>query len=179
MSIKTHIVYEAPSSVVSRDTISFEKHNRLMTQRRRNAAKRALKKSPLFAVVEIKDKFGLSEYNEDDLLEDARRRTKKKSIRKIKSPITRQGRYSLMQHHLIQYKLTKEVAHLEKAQGLRNRMFKPYEVQFKLKDGSLQSYTFPSVYPVSLIQKIASIKFSDLEDLDSQIEVILKHVNYR
>lgn len=170
------IIYQQPTQK-DVQAIDLEKLRKMHIQRRRNHAKRLLKRFPLFGVEFMQERYDLKGYGWYDFLEDSKRRTKKrKGNRKKKSPLIRQGRYPLMQKALSQYRLTGEVEHLQKAQKLRNLLYYPWRIQYKL-NGVAKDYFFPSTYSYILIKKLASIQFKNWKELEEKQEPMLRYAH--
>lgn len=154
------------SKPIDRETISLEQWQVKRERRRKRVAKRMAKRFPLFAVQFVSEEFKgyTTEQFESDI---ANAKLPKK--RKGKSPMKRQGRYPIMQKALIDYSLTGEQKYLLEAQRLRKRMFKPFEIEYRLKKERRRMY-FPSTSSYKLILELTAIKFTTWEELDEILE---------
>jgi hypothetical protein len=159
-------------SIINHTPYDFQTLNLVKWQKcqegiRKKRAKWHYKKFPAFAVEMMREKY--PNYTYADLINDIKPSTKKKKPgRKGKSPLKRQGRYPLFEKAMMNYYRTKEQHYLEEAQRLRNRMFLPFLIQFRLKKEGMD-YTFPSTTPFRRIQELMAIKFSSWEELDEKI----------
>jgi len=137
-----------------------------MDMRREGVAKRMAKRFPLFAVEFMQKEFNgyTTEQFESDI---AKARLPKK--RKGKSPMKRQGRYPVMQKALMNYHLTGEQKYLLEAQRLRKRLFKPFEIEYRLKK-ERRRMCFPSTSSFKLMKELTEIKFTSWEELDEILE---------
>jgi hypothetical protein len=171
----TRIIINTPATVYQDQphTISLIKVIKRNKARRRRVAKRLAKRCPLFAVAEMQTEF--PGYTQDQFIADIQpSKYKSKSKRKPKSPLIRQGRYTLYQAALSRYNNTKNPDDLRTAQGLRDRLYKPFIIIFKHHNSEYSNITLPSTTSIKVINSLASIKFTDAADLESQIEAILK-----
>lgn len=156
---------------------TIEQHQKRRIMRRRRVAKRLAKRFPLFAVEMMQAEFPGYTYEmfEADL---SRKSRKEKSIRHIKSPLKRQGRYPLLQKAMTNYRLTGDVEFLAEAQRWRNRLYLPFEVWFKLGKET-KVVTLPSTASLQLIERLSKITFKSWEEWDEQYNEIMKwsHIN--
>jgi hypothetical protein len=171
MSTIQHI---APT-VTTRDheAISFHEILRRRIQRRRRVAKRLSKRFPLFAVEMMQDEFPGYTY-EEYLLDIMPSKRKYKSIRHPKSQLKRQGRYELYLKALNQWHNTKDVSALVQAQYLRNRLFLPFELVWKIA-GVERWLTLPSTTPYKMVQESAQVKAATMEELDMKLKEKLRY----
>jgi hypothetical protein len=156
-------------------TITIQQFQKKREQRRRRVAMRQLKRFPLFAVEIMQDEF--PNYDYDTFVLDVTWKTRKsKKVRKTKSPLKLQGRYPLMSKALSNYAVTKDVRYLQEAQSLRNRLYLPFEVVFKL--GKEQRIVaFNSTTSVSLIYDLGKITFQTWEQLDDILKEKLRYAH--
>lgn len=155
------------------DIITIDQIVKKKAQRRRRVAKRMYKRFPLFAAEFMQDEF--PGYQADMLFEDARRRTKKQPSKfKKKSPMKRQGRYPLMIKELSDYDWSKDIKHLLKAQRLRNLLFQPWRIEYRL-GREAKEYRFPSEASFIIIKELASLKFKTWAELDEKIKDITRY----
>jgi hypothetical protein len=165
MEIVIQQPYVAPKQT---QIITIEQWQKKRVQRRRRVAKRMLKRFPLFAVEEMHKEFPT--YDLDTFITDVTRKTRKgKSFHRIKSPMVRQGRYWEMQKMLSEYNMTGNVEFLYKAQKLRNNMYLPFEIDYRLKR-EVTTMSFPSYCPLSMIRDLTAIKFTSWEELETIIK---------
>lgn len=121
------------------------------------------KKYPLFALEFMQEEFPNIDYETWEHDVSTKKPSKKK---KGKSQMKRQGRYPLYQKALTEYKFSKKLEDLQKAQDIRNRMFKDFLFLFTLK-GEKKTYRLPSTASLRLVKKLASIKgYKTWEQLD-------------
>lgn len=160
---------------VDEQAITLEQVIKRREQRRRRVAKRMCKRFPLFAVEFMQTEF--PGYGYDDFVTDVTRKTRKrKSKRKAKSPLKRQGRYPLYQKALTQYMLTKDQEYLEEAQRWRDKLYLPFEVVYML-NGDKVKETYPSTTSLNIIQSLAAIKFSTWDELETKKTEILRYAH--
>lgn len=165
----------SPQQTIDEQAISFEQMVKRYEQRRRRVAKRMYKRCPLFAVEFMQNEF--PGYDQVLFMKDISRKTRKrKSQRKVKSPLKRQGRYPLFSKAMINYSLTKDQKHLEEAQRWRDRLYLPLEVVFML-NGEKKTYTYPSTTSLRIIQKLAAIKFLTWNELEVKKAKILEYAH--
>jgi hypothetical protein len=108
---------------------------RLDNIRRMRRARRLYKQSPVFAYWLMVAQY--PDYTHAQFCEDLRRRSKPKK-RQGKSPLTRYGRFRLMEKLLQEYRLTGEAGALEKAMQLRRNMTKPYRMLVRLNGQAIE-----------------------------------------
>jgi hypothetical protein len=145
-------------------------------QRRRRVAKRMAKRCPLFAVEMMLPEF--PEYTIETFEADINRKTRKsKSHRRIKSPMTQQGRYPLFRKAMSNYSITKERHFLEKAQQLRNQMYLPFKLAFGIGKGkSPIEWHFPSSTSLDMIESLKKINdYSTADELKAKIQKCLNN----
>jgi hypothetical protein len=167
-------VIEAPIIIrQAKNTISLAEYQKKRQQRRRRVAKRQAKRFPLFAVEFMKDEF--PNYDYETFVDDVRSGKAKKK-KKGKSPMKRQGRYEMYRSAMSNYYLYKEVHYLEEAQKIRNRMYLPFIIEYRLK-GEVWTYTFPSTTSMATIKSMASIKFTSWDELKSIIDEKMRYIH--
>lgn len=149
-----------------RDAVSLEQWLVKRERRRKRVAKRMAKRFPLFAVQIMKEEF--KDYNYEQFEADlAGKKLPKK--RRAKSPMVRQGRYLAMKKALANYRQTKEVKYLIEAKRLRERMFQPYQIEFRLGK-ERRRMQFPSTTSIRLMRELVQISFSSWQELESILE---------
>jgi len=124
------------------------------------------KRFPLFAVEFMADEFPdyTLEQFENDL--EGKKLPKK---RKGKSPMHRQGRYLPMRKALADYRLTGEMKYLLEAKRLRERMFQPYQLEYRIGK-ERRRMQFPSTTSMRLMRELVEIQFSSWEELEKILE---------
>lgn len=151
---------------------TIEQYEKRRIMRRRRVAKRLAKRFPMFAVEMMQNEFPGYTYEEFEA--DISRKTKKgKSIRHVKSPLKRQGRYPLYAKAMAEYQITKDQKFLEEAQKWRNRLYLPFEVWFRL-NGETKVVTLHSTTSLTIVEKLGQIKFSSWEQWQQQYDEIMK-----
>lgn len=152
--------------------VSLERWLKNQTIQRKNMARRLNRKYPLFAIEMMREKY--PDYNEEQFKEDTRIKKKGKSMRKVKSPLKRQGRWPLFEKAMLNFYATKDQKYLEEAQRLRSRMFLPFGIELRLgKMGKW--YEFPSTTEFRIIKEISAIKFTSWEEADEKMNKILRY----
>lgn len=149
-----------------RQDISLEKWLKKREQRRKRVAKRMALRFPLFAVEFTREEF--PQYTQDQFQSDIEGKKLPKK-RKGKSPLKRMGRYRAMRDAITEYRITGDIEHLRRAQQLRNRMFQPYEIDYRLgKERKIVRLAAETDY--KKIVELANIKFSSWKELDEILE---------
>lgn len=158
---------------VDTQIITIEQYKKRREQRRRRVAKRMLKRFPLFAIEEMRAEFPF--YDMNTFIADVTRKTRKsKSFRNPKSPCTQMGRYMEMEKKLSDYHRTKDIRFLQKAQKLRDNLFKPYRIIFKLNGKPVLEQTLPPTMDFNSVKQLSEIKFSSLDELNFILDEKLK-----
>lgn len=171
-----HIVISAPYQEDYSDVISIGEYDKKRQSRRKRVSRRMAKKYPLFALEFMKEEFPEMDY--DTWEEDVITRKKSKSKRKSKSPMQRQGRYPLFQKAMNEYRFSKDLKDLEKAQQLRDRMFKDFLFVFTLGNEK-KTYRLPSTASLGLVKRISSIKgYKTWEELEERWAEITRYEQF-
>lgn len=163
--IEATYAYEADSQA-----ISLEEWRKKKERRRKRVAKRLAIRFPLFAVEFAREEF--PNYTQE-LFEADLQGKKLPKKRKGKSPMKRQGRYQPMQQALSNYRQTGDQDFLIKAQRLRNRMFKPFLIEYRIGKERRQMQ-FPSTTSFKVVTQLTQIKFKTWEELDRALDEKLK-----
>lgn len=134
------------SPIPQRRTISPEALFRL---RRLRQARRLFKRAPLFAYHWMQQEY--RDYSHQEFLTDLRpSNTKKWSA---KSTLIRYGRYFRMRELLREYFRSRDINVLHKAQLLRQRMTKPYQIRCRI-DGVWLDYQLPATVAIATIEDL-------------------------
>lgn len=141
-----------PKQPLNRDKGAKLNPEQKAKRRRMNKARRLWKTEPLFAFVKMQE--CQQQYAFDSFVDDLRRRTKKKTPKKTKSPLPKYGRFSMLQEMLRLYEQTKDPKYGLRAIQLRRYMCKPYVVRYKQK-GFVCDFYFDPVIPYGKIETIA------------------------
>lgn len=174
-----HAQYANPKGQPGARTLTLQQAQRKYEQRRMRVARRAFKKAPLFAVELVRQEF--PDYTQEQLEKDLVRRTKYKSIRHPKSPLKRMGRYEKMRKEIHYWEETGDIRHLERAQRLKNDLFKPLWVRWTMPDKeTVHLFTFPPETNYQVIEQISKLEFSTEEEFWEKIKPLLfferKHI---
>jgi len=157
------------------EAITLEKFFQKRDQRRRRVAKRLYKRFPLFAVEMMQEEF--PGYTQEMFLDDVLRKGRKgTTYRRPKSPLKRQGRYVLYEQAMSRYFDTQDVAYLQEAQRLRNRLYLPFELVWRVQ-GVQRWLTLPSTTSVKLVHELSQIKVETIQQLDEILAEKLKYVH--
>lgn len=167
------IEYIAPR-LIEEDVISLEQIIKRRTQRRRRVAMRMYKRFPLFATEFMQDEF--PGYDYDTYVEDVTRKRRPGKKIRGRSQMKRQGRYPAYSKALAQYQITKDQKYLEEAQRIRNRLFKPFLIEYALGK-ERKVWRFASTTSMGIIQKLVSLKYSSWEELEEKAGEILKYAH--
>lgn len=135
---------------------------RLENLRRMKKARRLNKRQPLFAFLLMSGEY--TDYTYEQFLDDLRYRRPPKK-RKGKSGLVRFGRYRRMESLIVEYQLNGNIETAIKAKQLRERMTKPYRVQFRVK-GEVMEYQLSALIPIEQIEKFVA----ELADCKSSVQ---------
>ena len=116
----------------------------------RNKARRLAKRLPLFALMEMREILEDEEYTWEAFIQEIEYKKPPKR-KKGKPQLPRYGRYSEMNRLLMEYQFTGDIEMLYKAQKLRNRIAKPYQLRVNL-DGEWFDYTMPATTSYSKVE---------------------------
>lgn len=163
---KEIVIESTYSYQADRRDISLEKWLKKREQRRKRVAKRMALRFPLFAVEFTREEF--PQYTQEQFQSDIEGKKLQKK-RKGKSPLKRMGRYRAMREALTEYRITGDIEHLRRAQQLRNRMFQPYKIDYRLgKERKIVLFAAETDY--GKIAELANIKFVSWQQLDEILE---------
>lgn len=161
-----HITVLAEQPIPRHDEITMEQYYARRLQRRRRVAKRMLARVPLFAAEFMRAEF--PDMTPEQVVTDATRPTRKrKSSRTKKNGLKRYGRYPMYIEAMERYRTTGDANALAEAQAVRNRIAKDFLFDMRCQ-GAQRTYRLPATAPLTLVRKIAALKFQRWEDLDRQ-----------
>jgi hypothetical protein len=124
--------------------------DRLMKIKRLRRARRLYKRFPLFAYSFMLEDY--PDYTYREFCEDLRRRTRSKRMRG-KFTFRGYGRYNQMEKMLRLYRETGDIRFAISANRLRQRMTKPFVMEFKNKEGFFICH-FSPLTPVSCLEQL-------------------------
>lgn len=171
-----HITVLAEQPTPRHDEITIEQYYTRRLQRRRRVAKRMLAHVPLFAAEFMRAEF--PEVTSEQVVTDATRPTRKhKSPRMKKDGLKRYGRYSMYSQAMERYRATGDTNAPAEAQVVRNRIAKYFLFDMRCQ-GEQRTYRLPATARLSLVRKIAALKFEQWEELDRQWKQLTMFLQY-
>jgi hypothetical protein len=144
---------------------------RLIATRRVRAARRLFKRFPLFAHEMMQEKY--PDYSYQDFLNDLpKKKIKRKSYRRVKNPLRAYGRFFQIESMLSEYQATLDPLFVLKAQKLRDRITKPYEIVVR-KAGVIIEYSIPAFVSYKAIEQLVS-SFREARSID-EVQQLFKN----
>ena len=127
-----------------------------------------LARVPLCAAEFIRPEF--PDVTQEQVVTDATRPTRqRKSLRTKKIGLKRSGRYPMYFQAMKRYRATGDSDALAEAQAIRNRNRTAKNFLFDMRcQGEQRTYRLPATAPLTLVRKIAALKFQRWEELDRQ-----------
>lgn len=156
--------------------LTIEQYYARRLQRRRRVAKRLLARVPLFAAEFMRQEF--PDVTQEQIVADATRPSRKrKSTRTKKNGLKRYGRYPMYVEAMERYRATGDTNDLAEAQAIRNRIAKDFLFDMRCR-GERRTYRLPATAPLTLVRKIAALRFAQWEDLERQWKELTRFLQW-